>query len=106
MSEIYPSDEKSNQSNPYYVEFERGDIPNEFTIFKRHFMHSEEEWQKILDEHPKGIFASNEVHPWNIFTATFGSDGCVPDKKWVKWMVDALNVQCGMDRIEITDYSS
>ena len=90
MSYIYPTEGK----HPFYVEFERGDKKGEFTIFRRQFMYTEEqlaEWEK---KSPKDIFMlrmTNEVHPWNIFTAGYGPDGCVPDRTWVKWMVDALN---------------
>jgi len=90
MSYIYPSEGKL----PFYVEFERGDRKGEFTIFRRQFMYTEKqlaEWEK---KSPKDIFMlrmTNEVHPWNIFTANYGLDGCVPDRKWVEWMVDALN---------------
>ena len=90
MSYIYPSEGKL----PFYVEFGRGDRKGEFTIFRRQFMYIEEqlaEWEK---KSPKDIFMlrmTNEVHPWNIFTTNYGPDGCVPDRKWVEWMVDALN---------------
>lgn len=44
----------------------------------------------------------NECHPWNIFTATYGPDGSMPDKKWVCWMVDALNKQSQTDNLDET----
>ena len=90
---IYPVCDKG-QKPLYYVEFNRGGKEREFTIFRRQFMYTEEqlaEWEK---KSPKDIFMlrmTNEVHPWNLFTATYGPDNCVPDKAWVKWMVDALN---------------
>ena len=90
MSYIYPTEGKQ----PFYVEFERGGKKQEFTLFRRQFMYTEEqlaEWEK---KSPKDIFMlrmTNEVHPWNIFTSTYGLDGCVPDRKWIEWMVDALN---------------
>jgi len=34
---------------------------------------------------------SAEGHPYNIFTCGYGTDNSIPDKKWVMWMVDALN---------------
>ena len=55
---------------------------------------SEEQLAELEKESPKDIFmlrTCNEGHPWNIFTAGYGPDNCVPDRSWVKWMVDALN---------------
>jgi hypothetical protein len=55
-------------------------------------MYSEEEMSKIIDPDSLAMHKMcNEVHPWNIFTSEYGPDGCVPDKAWVKWMVDAMN---------------
>lgn len=96
MSYIYPSTGKA----PFYVEFERGDKKGEFTLFRRQFMYTEEELAKHEKECPKDIWMlrmTNEVHPWNIFTAGYGPDGCVPDRKWIEWMVDALNNQISLD---------
>lgn len=78
----------------YYVEFDRGGRAFEFTLFKRSYIHSPEEWEKIQKEDGfiKG-FMSNEGHPYQLFTGTYVKDGCIPDKKWVMWMVDALNEQ-------------
>ena len=90
MSYIYPTEGKL----PFYVEFERGGKKQEFTLFRRQFMYTEEQLAEWEVKSPKDIFMlrmTNEVHPWNIFTAGYGLDGCVPDRKWIEWMVDALN---------------
>ena len=90
---IYPTSE-IGQKPPFYVEFERGDVKGEFTLFRRQFMHTEKELVELEKKSSKDIALlrmTNEVHPWNIFTAGYGPDGCVPDRKWVEWMVDALN---------------
>jgi hypothetical protein len=88
----YPKSEVG-QKPPFYVEFERGDRKGEFTLFRRQFMYSEEKLKEFeaKSEDTKWLRMTNEVHPWNIFTAEYGPDGCVPDRKWVEWMVDALN---------------
>jgi len=89
MTSYYPEKNKGL----YYVEFERGNIPFEFTLFKRNYIHSPEEWEKI--KKTEGFiegFMSNEGHPYNLFTGTYGPDGGIPDESWVKWMVDSLNL--------------
>jgi hypothetical protein len=88
MSTYYP--DVDADENLYYVEFGRGDIPTHFTLFKRQFIHTKEDWEKFC---PPGTISlmSREGHPWNILTDSFGPDGCVPDRAWVCWMVDALN---------------
>jgi hypothetical protein len=76
----------------YYVEFDRGGMPCEFTLFKRNYIYSPEEWEDIKKK--DGFIESimlNEGHPYQLFTGIYGEDGCIPDKKWVMWMVDALN---------------
>lgn len=87
---IYPPEGKL----PFYVEFERGGKEGEFTLFRRQFMYTPEELAEMEKKSSKSIFMlrmCNELHPWNIFTAKHGPEGCVPDRKWVEWMVDALN---------------
>lgn len=94
MNSIYPNTNDKNA--PYYVEFERGGVKQEFTIFRRQWLHTEEELDELDKKSPNdSVWARmcNEVHPWNIFTSTYGPDGCVPDQLWVQWMVDALNNQ-------------
>ena len=79
---------------PFYVEFERGGHKNEFTLFRRQFIHSDEQME-LFEKETLNIFPlvkmCNEGHPWNLFTSDHGPDGCVPDRKWICWMVDALN---------------
>jgi hypothetical protein len=90
---IYPNYDK-RQKPIYYIEFERGGKKGEFTLFRRQFMYTEEQLVEMEKNYPKDIFSlrmCNEVHPWNLFTAEYGKDGCVPDRKWIEWMVDALN---------------
>jgi len=97
----YPVSEVG-QKPPFYVEFDRGDRKGEFTLFRRQFMHSEEELKELEAKSPntksKWLRISNEVHPWNIFTAGYGPDGTMPDRKWVEWMVDALNDAAEADK--------
>ena len=90
MSFYYPD----NEDVLYYVEFQRGGNKNEFTLFKRHWFLSEGELEKIKEENPDDFsrfLRTNQCHPWNIFTATYGPLGAMPDEHWVRFMVDALN---------------
>ncbi len=89
MNSYYPITEKTL----YYVEFDRGGRPFEFTLFQRRNIRTQDEYEKLavnMTETDK-IFFSNEGHPYNMYTGTYGPDGCYPDQSWVMWMVDALN---------------
>lgn len=99
IDRIYPTTD-----GDYYVEFDRGGRGNEFTLFKRHFIRSKEEVEKLQKECPECfplIQISREGHPWNLFTGQYGPYGCVPDKGWVCWMVNALNNQLEQDRKDL-----
>ena len=87
MNEIYPKFEHGDLSPIYYVEFNR-DGKGKFTLFKRQFIYIEG-----VKSHPlMGIKSGmQEVHPWNVLSSFYGPDGAMPDKNWVKFMVDALN---------------
>lgn len=94
----YPVDESKNPTKDlYYVEFERAGEKNTFTLFQRNFIFSEEDLSQLLSQpnitESEKFWSrqSREGHPYNLYTATFGADGCIPDKKWVCWMVDCLN---------------
>lgn len=86
MSLYYP-DEKHGD-HLYYVEFNRHG-EGTFTLFKRQFLYPKNEYEKLVKE--RQVFFSNEIHPYNMFSAEYGPNGSVPDEKWVKWMVDTLN---------------
>lgn len=94
----YPEYEFGKPGPLYYVEFDRGSQTNTFTLFKRQFIIPPDEWDAMKKVSDMDDFAvrlmSNEGHPWNIMTDKYGPDGCMPDKHWVMWMVDALNEKC------------
>src|ERR1041385_94483 len=96
----YPEYRLTDRNIHFYVEFGRGNVEGEFTLFLRQWIRSEEEMEKLKEKCPKDfsfLLISNEGHPWNIFTARYGRDGSMPDKKWVCWMVDALNEKINND---------
>lgn len=100
MSFYYPE----NEDALYYVEFERGGHKGEFTIFKRQWFHSQEQLEKLKIENPDGFamaMMTNEGHPWNIFTATYGPLGSMPDERWVRFMVDALNREVKQEQAKV-----
>jgi hypothetical protein len=104
MNSIYPCD-KSHRSL-FYVEFDRGDKEGEFTLFQRQWLRSESEMEILKKKSPKDfpfLELFNEVHPLNLFTGTYGPDGCIPDKTWVQWMIDALNNQTEADLKSLTE---
>jgi len=94
MNSIYPCD-KSHRSL-FYVEFDRGDKEGEFTLFQRQWLRSESEMEILKKKSPKDF-------PLNLFTGTYGPDGCIPDKTWVQWMIDALNNQTEADLKSLTE---
>lgn len=90
MTKIYPDNDKAL----YYVEFHRGGKTNEFTLFQRYWFYSKEDLEQMKKQTPEDfpmLEMCNEGHPWNILTATYGPLGCMPDEKWIEFMVDALN---------------
>lgn len=90
---FYPKEE--NDVELYYVEFDSGNRKCEFTLFKRQYFRPWSEIEQIENPNERALAKMcNHCHPRNIFTGTYGQDGCVPDKAWVCWMVDALNFQC------------
>jgi hypothetical protein len=102
MSSIYP-EKQVGQKPLIYVEFNRGDKPGEFTLFQRNFMYPPEEWEKMkksgTDDFASSLM-SNEVHPWNLFTGEFCEhDNGIPNRKWIEWMVDAMNEKIDRDKI-------
>jgi hypothetical protein len=42
---------------------------------------------------------TNEVHPWNLFTSDHAHDGGVPNKAFIKWMVDAMNEKAELEKV-------
>lgn len=93
--EFYPSLDKEDK-NPYYAEFHHWAKDNiTFTIFRRQFFCSKE--QRLGDTL---ILGSWEFHPWNLFEGSC-NDGCVPDREWIKWLVDALNEKSEREKSDI-----
>lgn len=78
----------------YYVEFlERGGKTT-WTLFKRHYVCSEEEWHKIIKD-KNYLFMSREVHPWNLGGGEVVSEGLISmnTKGFLKFLVDSLNLK-------------
>ena len=99
--EFYPPVEErgfgelEQERPPYYVEFFQWEGKNErWTLFKRNYHCSKEEWEKI----PHSVLMNREVHPWNLGGGELNSvdpDGKqivdMNTKRFLKHMVDALN---------------
>ena len=97
----YPTFKHGDYDSPlYYVEFDRGFTKGTFTLFRRQFILSKEDMEKLKKSDTndsKLMLMCCEGHGWNIMTDNYGPDGSVPDKKWVCWMVDALNEKLQKD---------
>lgn len=89
----YPQGDESFD-RPFQVEFDRGNVKGEFTLFRSQFFRD----PATIEEKDVWAKISNRCHPWNIFTGQYGMDGCIPDKAWVCWMVDALNDKWQADK--------
>jgi hypothetical protein len=91
--EWYPRDEDgwSDRHSHFFVEFHKWEgQPRTWTLFKRNYIHSEEEWAKT-DHHP---FESREGHPYNLGGGEVNECPGVIDMntpEFLKFMVDALN---------------
>lgn len=104
MSTYYP--ENTTDKQLYYVEFDRGVEKSTFTLFKRQFIMPKKQWDEMMGKSAgasdfDSSLMSNEGHPWNIMTDKYGTDGCMPDKAWVCWMVDALNEKLNSQNISL-----
>ena len=94
--EIYPSYEDRNQRPPFFIEFLQffKDDPITWKIYKRSFIQPPTELAKLKELAPEDfplLEMCNEGHPYWLLDGNLQPDGTVPDKKWLEWMVDALN---------------
>lgn len=98
MNEIYPEFNEESNYPLYYVEFDRGFSKDSFTLFKRSFIHTVEEWKKFdLSKDVMLGIMGREGHPYNLFDG-FCKEGCVPDRKMIKFFVDAINEKVGKEK--------
>jgi hypothetical protein len=103
--EIYPSSEDREDRTPYFIEFLQffEKDPITWKLYLRHFFHTPEEMAKIKEKGPNEFLMaslSNEGHPWWLLDGKLQPDGTVPDKKWLLWMVDALNEKAHNDHVK------
>lgn len=94
--EIYPKTETGEDKALYFIEFLQffKDNPITWKLYKRSYIFSKEEYKKMVSEKPDDLatqLMGNEGHPWWLLDGTLQPNGTVPDKKWLLWMVDALN---------------
>jgi hypothetical protein len=89
--ETYPK--LDNENDLYYVEFSQLLSTSQYrwTLFKRQFIHSKEDWEKYKNE---DLLMSNEGHPWNLGDGIVNeNESCIDmnTKSFLKFMVDSLN---------------
>lgn len=94
--ETYPEKIMSDNDYPlYYLEFIdwEDNKPVRWKLYKRNFVYLKEDWKQLLEKMSKfeAMFASREGHPYALLEDVVHSDSCIPNKDWLKFMVDALN---------------
>ena len=101
--ETYPEKLSSNEDTPlYYIEFHNWEngTPITWKLYKRQFICSREEWlEKYKDINISGLMC-REGHPWALLEDELLQDHCIPNKQWLKFMVDALNEKVYNDNIK------
>lgn len=107
--EIYPEHERNTDHPLYFIEFLQffDKDPITWKLYKRQLHRSQSELEKLKVEDPKSYaiaFMCNEFHPWWLLDGELQPEGTVPDKKWLLWMVDALNEKVKKD-LTSTSYS-
>lgn len=93
LFELYPQIDRHSYKPLYYIEFSKPHGRKEtWTLFKRNFIYSEEEWDK-MEKDVLMKLVGPEGHSYNLFGDEVLPEHCVPNKTWIKWMVDQLNKQ-------------
>jgi hypothetical protein len=96
--EFYPLD-RDEDTHPFHVEFTYG---KNWTLFKSNPICSKEEWNKQLKGVDRKIivFMSRFGHPWNLGSGKLHrEDGVGMNKKFLMYMVDALNEKYQREQI-------
>lgn len=94
--ETYPKQLHQGEDHPlYFIEYyDREDGSKvTWTLFKKNFICSKAEWDMETSNYSRQSlsFMSREGHPYNLFGDEVLPDQCIPNRKWLEWMVDALN---------------
>ena len=90
--ELYPKDISRDSDLPsYYIEFLdlENDSPLRWKLYRRYFLYSVDEWKEIMGG--EFTLASREGHPYVLLEGELHGTNCIPNKKWIMYMVDALN---------------
>lgn len=103
--EFYPSYNDNEIGPIYYIEFYRGpgELKKNWTLFKRRFIYSDEEWKKIKETRQLGndpLVMLNEGHPWNLGSGVlndYENAVSMNTQTFLKFMVDALNEKVNRD---------
>lgn len=104
--EIYPKNISADSDFPlFFIEFHSWDdgTPTRWKIYQRSFIFPLEEHKKLVEkevektvcenkeDYKKFLTSMREGHAFWLIDGELLPDGCIPDKKWLLWMVDALN---------------
>jgi hypothetical protein len=102
--EWYPEIKDRNSDHPAYrLEFHQWEgKPETWKLEKRNFLFPKDKWDELMNESTDSVAESlmgREVHPYTLLEDKVLPNHCIPNKKWLKWMVDALNEKALKDDI-------
>lgn len=89
-----------NSKDLYFVEFREQYGETNWTLFKRNYLYTEEEWARIVEKNGY-LFMSREFHPWNLGGGKVikNEDAvCMNTESFLKNLVDALNLKEKLDK--------
>jgi hypothetical protein len=101
--ETYPPNISASSDEPlYFIEFHDWQDGSDiiWKLYKRQFLYSKEEFENMISKAPSEYsLLCREGHPWSLLEDKLLDEGCVPNKKWLCWMVDALNEKVYSDDV-------
>lgn len=94
--EVYPEYDGKTRKPLYIIEFTKvkGEGQKEkWTLFQRSWIYTEERWNSMVKDGVETLLGC-EGHPYNLLSGEVLPEQCIPNKTWLKWMVDQLNKGC------------
>ena len=100
--EWYPEIKDRNSDHPAYrLEFHQWEGRSEtWKLERRNFIYSSKDWNELLKSSNSLSICSREGHPYILLEGEVVCEESIPNKEWLKWMVDALNEKTYKDDID------